>query len=37
MLNWVISKGEEDFNENVDNHVIRNRSHEMYLQKVNKI
>ena len=36
-MNWKPTKGEEDFNENVDNYVIRNENHEMNSQKVNRL
>ena len=34
-LIWVPSKYEKDFNDNVDNYIIRNENYQMYQQKVN--
>ena len=31
------SKGEKKFNATIDNYGIRNKGHEMYLQRVNKL
>ena len=35
-LKWGLQEGENDFNENVDNYLIRNRNHGIFSQKLGK-